>query len=337
MNQNNALVTLRQTLTSGAVVQSIKEAVPQTLAKYLTPERITRMVVSSASRNPQLLQCTPISVAKAVADACRLGLEPCSPLGEAYLVPYRNNKIQGAPMEAQFIPGYRGYISLARRSGQIKSVTANLVHERDAFEIDLASGERPRHKPCLDPAGRGEIVAAYCIADFVDGGHHLDLMTISDILAIRDRSRASKSGPWVTDFGEMARKTVVRRAAKYWPLSIELADALEQDNRVDSGDVYDAQLDDESSIAPPRKARKTDAVLAAIADAPDETPGDLPTHEQVMERQLAAHERAVAGGMAPADWKKHVAVATGGVEPRTWDDLDRIDMYVNEQWQDGAA
>lgn len=270
MSKDTALACIQQQLQSPAIIEAIKVATPDTLAKYLTPERVTRMVLSAVSRNDTLLKCTPISIAKAVADAVRLGLEPCGALGHAYLVPYRNNRAGGA-WEAQFIPGYRGYIALARRSGKVRSITANVVYSRDVFELDLASGERPKHKPCLDlkhKDGRGDPIAVYAIADFVDGGHHLDLMTIAEVRAIRDESKAVKAGKpgiWASHFAEMARKTVVRRAAKYWPLSIEMAEALEQDNRVDKGDptVIDASFDPPADKLPPSK---TQSVLALITD-----------------------------------------------------------------------
>jgi recombination protein RecT len=266
--KTTAIIAIQQQFQAPAVIESLKAATPNTLANYLTPERVTRMVMSSVSRNQTLLKCSPISIAKAAADAVRLGLEPGSALGHAYLVPFKNSNAQ--TWDAQFIPGYRGYIALARRSGVIKSVAANVVYEFDRFILDLASGERPSHKPYLGKDGRGKPIAVYAIADFVDGGHHLDMMTIAEIMEVRDKSPAAKSGPWVTHFTEMARKTVIRRAAKYWPLSTEMADALEHERKIDIGDFRDVINGSLSPDPEDDKPSKTQDVLKEITSEQEE-------------------------------------------------------------------
>lgn len=235
-----ALAPFRAAL--GAAQSSFADALPATVRKYLTPERLTKITLAAISRSPQLLECTPESILRSVMDAAQLGLEPGGPLGQAYLVPYRNK----GRAEAQLIIGYRGLIALARRSGTIESVAAHVVFSRDSFECNLATGVLS-HAPYMaalpDAAAqmsdadidaacdRGKPVAVYCVARFVGGGQHVDVMTMADVERVRRRSKASDSGPWVTDFLEMARKTVVRRAAKYWPLSTELADAMDREDQ----------------------------------------------------------------------------------------------------------
>lgn len=223
---------------------------PETVKKYLTPERLIKITLAALGRSPALMKCTPESVLQSVMDAAALGLEPGSPLGHAYLVPYGS--------AAQLIIGYRGLIALARRSGNIESVTANCVYSRDSLKVNLSAGEidhspfmpaMPTHEEMsrMTPneidamLDRGRLIGVYCVAKFVGGGQHVDFMTVGDVEAIRKRSRAGNNGPWKTDYDEMARKTVVRRAAKYWPLSTELAAAMDVDGRQEPGEMRATQ------------------------------------------------------------------------------------------------
>lgn len=270
------LEPFRQALA--AQEDNFRRALPSTVAKYLTPERIIKMTLSAISRSPQLLLCTRESILRSVMDASSLGLEPGGPLGQAYMVPFKNNKkdAQGnwiETMEAQLIIGYRGCIALARRSGEIQSVNANVIYSRDRFDVNLAESiveHRPYMPPMptpgeaeangMDPIDlmhRGQAVAVYSVAHFVGGGRHVDFMTIGDVDRIRLRSKSHKNGPWVTDYDEMARKTVVRRAAKYWPLSTELAQAFEVDG------------DDDVSVSPygrPGRELPAPTVVPSAAD-----------------------------------------------------------------------
>lgn len=232
------------------------QALPSTVKKFLTPERLTKITLVALSRSPMLLQCTPQSVLRSVMDAASLGLEPSGPLGHAYLVPYKN---KNGTMEAQLIVGYRGFVALARRSGTVESVSAHVVYSRDIFEMNLAEGT-VMHRPFMaelppeekffamsveevdELTSRGRMLGVYCVAKFIGGGQHVDFMTVGDVELIRRRSRARDSGPWQTDYTEMAKKTVVRRAAKYWPLSTEMAQALENEERAELGDAPALQV-----------------------------------------------------------------------------------------------
>jgi recombination protein RecT len=269
---DNKLSPFRQALTVSQ--KHFEQALPQTVRKYLTPERMTKITLSALSRNPTLLTCSPESVLRSVMDAASLGLEPAGPLGHAYLVPFKNKKT--GRMEAQLIVGYRGYIALARRSGEIESVSANVVYARDEFEINIAEAV-VEHKPYMpevdsdEDGDRGVPRGVYCLAKFVGGGRHVEFMTMADVDKIRRRSRASDSGPWVTDYEEMARKTVVRRASKYWPLSTEFAQAMEIEDAAESGEGHAPVID----MPPPEKkpsglAAKSEAQAPDAPDAPAE-------------------------------------------------------------------
>jgi len=214
--------------------QDLQDALPSTIARTMTPDHIIKTCCLLLAKTPRLLQCTQKSILQSVMAATQLGLTVGGSLGEAYLVPYFSKEDKSDI--AQLIIGYRGYIALARRTDEIESVNAQCVFENDTFEIDLGANEPPKHLPFLGE--RGALIAAYCVAWFKGGGLTTDLMTKIEIDKIRERSRAKKFGPWVTDYNEMARKTVVRRAAKYWPMSTEMAKAMELEDSAEAGDSH---------------------------------------------------------------------------------------------------
>ena len=187
---------LKAELTNTHFQAALADAVPVTARKYLPPERIVRIVTAAANKNPTLLQCEPRTILAAVIDCVQLGLEPGGPLGHAYLAPY--GKV------CTPIVGYQGYIALARRSGEIRSIFAQVVYERDTFDVQYGDEPHVKHSPCLT-GDRGDPIAAYCVAHFTDGGKHIEVMTTDEIEAVRSRSRASNNGPWKTDWGQMAR------------------------------------------------------------------------------------------------------------------------------------
>lgn len=214
------------TLAKFLRTEKAQRAIAQVLPRHLKVERITNIALSSAASSNTLLQCTPQSIFKALISTSQLGLETNGPLGHAYLVPFKNKGIY----EATPIIGYRGLIDLARRSGNVVSIEAHVVHEKDRFRCVFGLETVLEHEPCWD-GDPGPMKAVYAVARIKDGGTQLEVMTKDAVDKIRKRSRASSSGPWVTDYEEMARKTVVRRLCKYLPMSVELAEALTLDNQ----------------------------------------------------------------------------------------------------------
>lgn len=209
--------TLKSLLSSEAVQAAIKDQA----AGHFTPMRVTKMALMAVSRQPKLLQCTTKSLLGAMIQSAELGLNFAGgPTGEAYLVPYKQT--------AQLIVGYRGLKELALRSGKVTYVQAFIVHENDVFKYELGTEPKIRHEPVL--TNRGKPVAAYAVARFVGGAVPIFVvMNIDEVNAIRKRSQAANSGPWVTDFEEMAKKTAFRNLAKWLPMSTELEQAQEYD------------------------------------------------------------------------------------------------------------
>ena len=213
----------------------VRAAINKVLPRHLNPEKMLQVAVTVVRRNYKLMQCTKQSLLSAVMGASILGLELEPALGQAYLVPYQNKK---GFMEAQLIPGYRGYISLANRSGQIESVTATEVFTKDEFEYELGLNPKLRHIPA--EGDRGEFKGAYTIFKHRSGESTFEYMDKAKIDKVRERSKAKDSGPWVTDYEEMAKKTVIRHRAKYEPISVEFARARELEERALIGE---SQLD----------------------------------------------------------------------------------------------
>jgi len=283
MTTQTALAKVAKPIDSlRALFDKATPAIAQVIPAHLTPERILRVTLACVSRTPLLLECTPQSILQGVMLASQLGLDPTGgTLGQGYLVPYRNNKT--GKREAQFIPGYRGLIDLARRSGNVDSIHAHPVFQKDRFTYQLGSNPGIDHVPALtdDP---GPLVAAYMVAFLKDSAiPQIEIMSREQIDAIRKRSKAKDAGPWVTDFDEMARKTVVRRGAKYLPMSVEFATGLQLQDDAERGEPTDySTLDiempalpaDESEPAaqPQTRTQSVKEKLKAAPPAPVEVP-----------------------------------------------------------------
>ena len=206
------------------------------LPKNLTAERLTRIVMTEVRKTPALLNCNQESFFGAVLQCAQLGLEPGSALGHCYLLPFGNGKARDGRPNCQLIIGYRGMIDLARRSGQIVSINAYVVHEADDFEYELGLHPDIHHKPS-PLADRGPVTFVYAVAQLKGGGVQFEVMSRAEVEAVRAQSKAGKSGPWVTHWDEMARKSVVRKLFKYLPVSIEAVRAVEIDEKSDRGEI----------------------------------------------------------------------------------------------------
>ena len=223
---SNEAIQTKQPKSTAENLQALLAAQSRSIAslvpEHLTPERLMRVAVNCVAKTPGLQACTPASLLQCVLAAAEVGLEPGGVLGQFYLVPMGNI--------ATPIIGYRGLLELARRTGQIASIRAVVVHAKDVFELSEGIEQTILHRPSLSPAP-GELVYVYAVAKLKDGTVQVEVMSRTQVDAIRARSRAGKSGPWVTDFEEMAKKTVFRRLAKWLPLASERFErAVEMDN-----------------------------------------------------------------------------------------------------------
>ena len=269
---------LQTTHQQPAVVQWL--ANPSTLAQlrtalpsHFSAERMARLALTAFRTNRGLQNCTPSSIMAAVMSAAQLGLEP-HVQGQCYLVPHGN--------ECTLIVGYQGLLDLIRRSGQVKSLAARIVYASDDFSVSFHTTPPFAHNPNLRRPDNDPVVGVYCHAILTSDEHVFEWMTTTDVNAIRNRSKSGKSGPWATDWSEMARKTVLKRAAKYLPKSVQLADALDVADRAEAPGYIDA-----TQQAPLRVTKAAHAAQIPAAppaddedDAGDQSPTVVPFEDE---------------------------------------------------------
>jgi len=203
-----------------------RDQIAMALPQHLTPDRLIRVALTAIAKTPKLLECSQASVIGAVIQAAQLGLDVDGSLGHAFLVPYKS--------KCQLQIGYRGMIDLARRSGQIVSLSAHVVYENDKFDYAFGLEDKLVHVPNIEKPGKP--IAVYAVAKLQGGGHQFDVLSIAEIEKARKHSMTTRSdSPWNTHWDEMAKKTAIRRLFKYLPVSIEIQRAVGLDEQADSG------------------------------------------------------------------------------------------------------
>jgi recombination protein RecT len=220
---------------------AIQRALPKT---GLTADRLARIIMTQIRTNPKLASCTAESLLGAVMLTAQLGLEP-GPLGQAYFVPFGN--------QVQFIIGYKGLVSLAFRAGIVLS--AHAIYESDRFQFDYGTDKVEHY--FLFGQERGKLIGVWAKAVLPSGQVKIRVMTMAEVDSHRKRSRASDSGPWVTDYEAMSVKTVLRVLCAQLPLNTETQRALAADETSvvfndDSGiiDIPESQVTVESLPEP---------------------------------------------------------------------------------------
>jgi len=183
-------------------------------AASVDPQRLVRIFYAAATRRPDLLNCTSDSIISALMQAATMGLEPETPLAQGYLIP-RRNKNNNNVQEANFEPSYRGLVLVATRSGGVASVTARVVYEGEHFAVRYGTDEAIEHTPIWNDKDRGAVVAVYAIFTLKNGVKKFEVMSLEEIEDHRNRFSQSRSNsPWESDWTEMAKKTVLKRAFK---------------------------------------------------------------------------------------------------------------------------
>lgn len=227
-------VKLTKDMSIADMIRAMESEIRRALPSVLTPERFTRMALSALNNTPQLRECTPMSFIAALLNAAQLGLEPNTPLGQAYLIPYKNKGI----IECQFQLGYKGYINLAFRTGQMQMIQAQAVRELDLFDFEYGLNPKLIHRPANgSPEERGEITYIYGMYRLSNGGYGFDVSSKAEMdsfAAKYSRAFASQYSPWTTSYEEMAKKTVIKRALKYAPVSAEFQRAISTDESIKS-------------------------------------------------------------------------------------------------------
>ena len=261
--QPPAVITGKDKLKQSLAMNSSNLAKAIPAGTGLSADRVIAGTLLAYAMSPMIQKCTIASIFQSVLSAAQMGLDPSGSMGQAYLVPFWNNK-EGVN-ECKLIVGYQGMITLARRSGDIVSIDAQVVHENDEFIYELGLDPKLVHKPMM--AGRdarGGIICAYAVAHLVGGGSQFEVMTFSDLEDARLASQTGKKdfGPWVDHYREMCRKTVIRRLFKYLPKSSHLVRAMENDDHVEGFSDIDI------GAAMSQNGNVVDATSQPVIDAP---------------------------------------------------------------------
>lgn len=212
---STALATIESALTP------LASRFAQLLPPNMSPDRIIRTVLVSLENQPYLRECNLPSILQAATTAAVLGLEVDGVSGQGYLVPFKG--------KVQFIAGYKGLVTIAARSG--RTLEGYVVREGDGFSFNEAEGWA-KHDRKLGGESSRKVIAAFAISRAVGSPDMVRVMSIDELLEIRDSSGGWKSkgaaSTWGTDFEAMCRKSPMRRLANDIPnLPLQLAVGLE--------------------------------------------------------------------------------------------------------------
>ena len=303
-SQNEAM-TENQTSTQGVarLPRDVKELIrtpafmreiEPLLPPQITPQRFVRTALNAVLRNSNLGLCSKPSLMRCLLDLAAIGLEPDG--RRAHLVPFKR---KDGVLECTLILDYKGLVELVMRNGGVKRVHAEIVHEKDTFEYNLGVVQRHQVNWFSE---RGKPVGAWAMAVLENGETKCEVMTLAEIEAVRARSRARDAGPWVTDWAEMAKKTVFRRLCKWLPLTPAAEDALATEDRVESEstaglavlakDVEPApKLAAPEEPEPPVAAAPEPAPEQSSEPEPPESRAEAPTAETAPETTPATPRR----------------------------------------------
>lgn len=201
---------VRHLLNSDAIKNQIAKALPA----ICKPDRFMRVSLTAITKNPKLADCTQESLMACLLDCAQLGIEPDG--RRAHLIPFNNRKENR--VDCTLIIDYKGLVELAMRSGKIANIHSDKICDKDEFSYN--AGKVEVHRPNFRE-DRGTAYAYYSQVEFKDGSKKAEVMTLNEVNLIKARSKTAKFGPWVTDFDEMAKKTVFKRLSKWLPLSPE--------------------------------------------------------------------------------------------------------------------
>jgi len=217
------------------VIPTIKSVLP----KHLTHERMIKLVVHATEKNPDLLRCSRASLKAAIIEASELGLEPLGVTGEACLIAYGGS--------VQLMPMYKGLIKLARNSGQLIDIQSEAIYEKDTFKFSWRTeGNKVldvlTHDPFF-PGDRGEITGGWARASLKNGDSpdpvvRQSYLDITKLKKIRDEA-SPKSKMWQKWPEEAVKKSCIKNMLKQLPQSVELSQAIDLDNRLETDGRYD--------------------------------------------------------------------------------------------------
>ena len=243
-------------------IASMESDLKKMLPPSLPSDKFIRTVQTAITLNPDLAECDKTSVLASCMKAAADGLVLDG--REATLTIYNAKQKDGSYKKlAQYIPMVAGVIKRVRNSGEVGRLNAFVVHENDTFHVAYGLEMTLKHEPNFTNPGKP--IGAYAVCLFKDGEIDFEFMSLQQIDAIKARSKSTGFGPWVTDWSEMARKTVIRRLSKRLPVDSDIARVVQQidedyDMKSTASSSYpvadeDGVIDHEPEEKAPAKAR----------------------------------------------------------------------------------
>lgn len=299
----NAVVVFDPVKAGSALVAAVETRKPQ-LAALLgvsleddrgraAMDRFVTVALHAATSRPDILRATTESLVESIRDAAMFGLEPVGATGDGSIVVYnekrkeirtspdgtRSFEVEVSVPTAHFQPMYRGLLKLARRSDEIAYIDAAVAYEGDLIEIEQGSDPFVRHVSAIPRAPNARPIVVYAVAELPNGKKYVDSMTVAEVEVSRKQSRAKDAMAWTSFWGEMARKTVLRRLMKRLPLETLAETALRKESEAEeraSGYVDQAV----PAAAPAReriRARLGQATASLATEDGAAAPTDAPT------------------------------------------------------------
>lgn len=320
--------------------ETLDKAAPQfeaSLPAHVPMDRFKRILASAIGTNLDLKRAVtenPQSVWASALAAAKDGLLPDG--REAALVVF-NTKVKCSDgvsrslATAQYMPMIGGILKMMRQSGEVASLSAQVVYEADDFDYELGDEEKIYHKPSLSD-DRGKMIACYAILKTKDGGIYRELMGRDQVMAVKKISRA-KNGPWDGPFeSEMWKKTVLRRLAKRAPLSTDIIDLIQRDDG-----MYDLDQPADTALPPPPPQGSGQVLDLTTGKVMDEDPEAPPPPEEEPENGPAEEADVLEGDAIPEEHggepepkpkpkpKKKKAAAKKEPEPEPIEDAEVVE------------
>lgn len=275
---NEITTTEKPTKPADIVRHALDKMAPEfraALPPHVDVKKFIRVTMTAVQTNPALLDADRRTLFSAATRAAQMGLLPDG--REAAIVTFKG--------QAQLMPMLGGILKLARNSGEIASIDAQIVYSADKFTYRPGIDTVPAHEP--DWFGnRGEMIGVYAVAKMKDGAAYVEIMNKQQIDKIRSVSRSKDSGPWVQWYDEMARKSVIRRLAKRLPMSTDLDGAVFEDDDAfmpPEPQVQPATVAEPAQPAASRRPSRLDKVAA-------QAPAEVIDEDGVIEMEAPAAE-----------------------------------------------
>lgn len=272
-----------KTIADALQTAQFQRAVADAAPSHMTSQRLMATFRQAARNNPAFNECNLMSVLGTFMTCTFLGLEPNTPLGQAYMIPFKRRRWDKASRQMvddgydlQLIIGYQGYLDLAFRNPRVQSIAAHAVYEGDDFSFEYGSNEHLQHRP-KGLHAEGDVPRYFYMYSKLQGGQAFEVLPTAKVIQIRNGSqgyqaalaakeRAEKEGwripasyteaPWVKHFIAMGQKTAVRHGFKWLPKTVEMAavtrlEDAQDKNLIDFGPVIEGNVNPLEEDLPP--------------------------------------------------------------------------------------